>query len=279
MHLKRPGWTLLLATLLLAACGITAPAAPPLRPDIREAAELIHQQAGSHRIILLGESHGTVEPPQLASALMRRYLASEPVRLGLEVPSDTQPALDKFLTSAGSASDRSALMHAGFWMPQTAAHDGRRNHDSLDMIDVARQLRAVGADIAVFAFDPGSTGEHHQRSRRMGDAIRARHLAEPDARLLIVTGNVHAMRKRPGYAPPEMQTPMGADLADLAPFSVRIDARGGEIQACRPEGCGPWPLPDTPQRRSGPGSDGVYDLIVVLERSTRARMLGPDAAD
>lgn len=248
-----------------------------MRADIAEAARLIRDEAVDRQLILLGESHGTVEPTVLAATLLRADAADRPVRLGLEIWQDTQPALDAYMASAGTPGDRAALMRAEFWNTDGSAHDGRRNHDVVDLIEVARQLRAHGHDVGVFAFDPGpaNAGDHHVRSHAMAQAIRAQAESASNHRVLVLAGNVHAMRQRPTYAPPQMQTPMGVDLADLSPFSVRIDARSGAFQACTGPGqCAPMAITAAPGRRSSRGSDGVYDLIVVLDRLTIARLLG-----
>ena len=41
----------------------------------------IEAAAGSHRLIVLGETHGTRETPRLAAALVQHYAAREPVLL------------------------------------------------------------------------------------------------------------------------------------------------------------------------------------------------------
>ena len=54
----------------------------------------------------------------------------------------------------------------------------------------------------------------------MAGRIRAAFETLPSGRLLVLSGNVHAMVAKPGYAPPEKQDPMGSYLRDLDPWSV-----------------------------------------------------------
>ena len=98
----------------------------------------------------------------------------------------------------------------------------------------------------------------------------------PRGRLIVLSGNVHAMRERPKYAPPEMQTPMDAYMRDLHPYSINITANGGEFWACM-KTCGPVAVALLRQR-SGRVSDGPYDLQVVLPRSTIAQLIGAKPA-
>ena len=51
-------------------------------PGIQEAANFIRSEAGSHRLILLGEMHGTREAPQLVGELVAAYSSQGPVLLG-----------------------------------------------------------------------------------------------------------------------------------------------------------------------------------------------------
>jgi hypothetical protein len=68
--MKRWGWTMALAAAM--ACA-TASAAVPEGQD--EVATRVVTHAGDHRLIVLGELHGTRETPLLVQALMEIYAA------------------------------------------------------------------------------------------------------------------------------------------------------------------------------------------------------------
>ena len=114
----------------------------------------------------------------------------------------------------------------------------------------------------------------------MADTIHARFTALPaNGRLLVVSGNVHAMLERPAHAPAQMQIPMGQHLRALGldPYGIDLLARNGSFPACMNEGCGPMPVQLPAGVHSGP-TDGPYRLRVVLERFTPAQLLGRSAA-
>lgn len=265
------------------ASGTSGMAATPVRQDIRDAATLIHQQTGSHRLVLLGEKHGTQEAPQLAGLLLEAWSAQGPALLGLEVWQADQPLLDAYLHS-GCRDEARAALHAGtFWQIDHDRHDGRRNRSALELIDSACRMRAAGRNVGIVAFDPGPGGQrdHHDRSRFMADTIHARFTALPaNGRLLVVSGNVHAMLERPAHAPAQMQIPMGQHLRALGldPYGIDLLARNGSFPACMNEGCGPMLVQLLPAGVHSSPTDGPYQLRVVLERFTPAQLLGRSAA-
>jgi hypothetical protein len=243
---------------------------------IDDAVRLVRDEARQRQLILLGEKHGTREIPQFVAALIERDSGDRPVRLALEIPRSEQPAIEDFLRSSGAAGARSRLRASPFWNVHGVQHDGRRNEDAIDLIDRVRSLRRRGRDVDIVALDVPD-GVHvgsDARDAAMASALRDACAKSARARVIALTGNVHAMRGVPSYAPPEMRKPMGAYLADLEPLSVNIDARRGQYWGCG-ERCGPVdirPAEHTSQRLD----DGAYDLMVVLPLFTVARLLGRD---
>lgn len=246
--------------------------------EFHEAVRLIRAEAGEHRLILIGEKHGTREIPDLAAERVRSYAADGPVLLGLEVSGREHDALRRYLDSTGDAAARAALRAGAFWQVEDHPNDGRRNHDVLDLVEELRLLRAIGRDVAILPFDlpaGDSRGSEH-RDLAMAQLVRAAYAALPRGRLLVLTGNVHAMLRRPVPAPAQMQTPMGQRLRDLDPYAVNIVAMTGHFWACRsgcqavnamPGGSGSGPITDG-------FLHGVYDLQVVLPAFSVARLVG-----
>lgn len=258
----------------------TASAAPRADAEIKAAVELIRDNSQGHRMILLGEKHATAEIPRLVAALVAELSHSQPVVLALEIPRSEQAAMQNYLASDGGSDARAALRSGAFWQVQGTRHDGRRNEDVLDMIEQMRQLKATRRDVSLLPFDvaPGSAGSHHARDRAMAEHLREQFNAAAPARFLVVTGNVHAMLRKPGYAPPEMQQPMGAYLIDLDPFSINISASSGQFWACSGGQCAAMESRPA-QWRSGPDREGgAYHYQLVLPQFSVARLLGTTAA-
>lgn len=273
-------WLMLL--VLATVAGWVLADTPESGDRIPEAVQLVQQSAGDHRLLLIGEAHGTHEIPRLVAALVDRYSADGPVLLAIEMWQDQHPRLRDYLASDGSVSARAALRGGDYWQVTDDQHDGRRNHDMLDLIEHLRQLRVQGRDVAILPIDPGrATGRDSQlRDRVMAKRLRAGYIALPRGHVLALVGNVHAMLDKPGYTPPQMQTPMGAYLHDLHPYAINVMARSGNFWACITH-CGPMEVGVAPPGDSiDGGSDAdTYDLLLVLPRFTVARLLVAPSQD
>jgi len=247
-----------------------ANAAPAPVARVEDTAAQIIQHAGDARLIVLGEYHGTAETPRLVADLVERYSRDNAaVRLGLEMPMSENVALARYLRSDGDLVAREALRTTPFWFVKDDQHDGRRSRDMLDLIESIRSLRAQGRDVGVAGYDveTGSSTDNDMR-----DAAMATHLHQqfnalpPGARMLVLTGNVHAMRSPPADAPPEMQQrTMASHLLDLPLYSVRLEALRGHFWACV-QPCRALPLIERAPRdpELSTDQDRQYDLVVFL---------------
>lgn len=240
------------------------------------AAAELRRAAGAHRLILLGELHGTRESPAIVRQLATQFADAGPVLVGLEILDTEQPAIDCYLASDGSPQARLKLRAGTFWQTPLASSDGRRNADVLALMEGLRRLRHAGRDVAVLAFDGvvDGTGGSQARDAAMAERIRVAFKRMAYGRMLVLAGNVHAMHHKPGYAPPEMQDPMGSYLAELSPYAINITALGGRYQACIADTCGPREMHDM-GLASGPRDGDPYDYELVLKRFTIARLVGP----
>lgn len=259
------------ALLLTTALATTARA--------NETATQIRQHAGEHRLLVLGEYHGTRETPLLVRRLVDDYSRDgTPVVLALELPHSEDVALAGYLASEGDADAMTTLRARRYWTVLSGRHDGRRSHDMLELIEAVRALRVQGRAVQLVGFDiPVSARGNQARDDAMAAHLRQTYARLPaNARLLVLTGNVHAMRQRPADAPPEMQQrPMAAALADLDLYSVRLDALKGSIWACLPDTCRPLPLRDRPGRETRTSAEPgrQYDLWVWLPELSVGRLL------
>ena len=262
-----------LAMTLLCSAAIAAPA-----PD--ETATQIMRHAGDHRLVVLGEYHGTAETPLLVAELMERYSRdTAAVRLALELPMSENVALARYLRSDGGADARETLRTSPFWAVKDDQHDGRRSRDMLALIEAVRVLRAQGRDVGVAGYDEetDTSARNDQRDAAMATHLRQQFNALPaDARMLVLTGNVHAMRTRSADAPPEMQKTMAAYLLDLPLYSVRLEALRGHFWACF-QPCRAVPLIERPPRaaKEDTDADRQYDLLIWMPALSVATLTDP----
>ena len=230
--MKRWLWMAVIAASMV--CG-TAAAAPT--GGVGNTATQIVTLAGDHRLLVLGEYHGTAETPLLVAHLMERYSRDNaPVRLGLELPMSENAALARYLRSNGDADAKEALRTSPFWRVKDNQHDGRRSRDMLALIEALRVLRAEGRDIGVAGYDIeiSAYDSDVDRDAEMATHVRQQFNALPaGTKMLVLTGNVHAMRHPFADAPPEMKhRTMASYLLDLPLYSVRVEALRGEFWGC-----------------------------------------------
>ena len=264
-----------IAALLLALASFLAHAAPP---DVyQETAAQIRTHAGDHRLLILGELHGTRETPLLLQALLTDYTGSDtPVQLVLELPTEENTALATYMASTGDAAAKQALRTSPYWNVKDHLHDGRRSQDMLDLIEAARALRAQGRDVSVVGFDANPAGERApgRRDADMAKTLRVGFQTLPaNGRMIVLTGNMHRSRESYGLID---YPPATALLTDLPLYNVRIEAQRGEFWACMGyRKCGTRNLitRDAASPRAYRNPDRDYDLWVFLPRFTVARLL------
>lgn len=237
-------------------------------------ADSVRNRIGDHRLIVLGEMHGTREVPRLVKDLATAFGAEAPVLVALELSRSEQGAVDAYLRSDGSEVDRRALLASGYWYRPSCCSDGRRNRAVIDLLEAMRVMRRHGHDVAVLMFDiAASHADAAVRDRAMAAHIRRAFEALPRGRMLVVAGNVHAMLIKPDYCP-QCQAPMTGHLRDLDPYSIDIQALSGSFVACRtPDTCGPMPVPKRTDRAAGieeAATDAPFHAYLRLPHFTPA---------
>ncbi|WP_052108111.1 hypothetical protein [Aerolutibacter daejeonensis] len=243
------------------------------------AEELVLDAMGEHRLVLLGELHGTHETPALVAALLSRLGArDETLVLALEIARQEQSAVDDFLASNGDAVARSRLLAGSHWQ---AIHDGRDSASMLALIEHVRRLRQGGRTVQVVLFDDlDAFSVRGRRDALMAEHLRATVAANPQARVLVLTGNIHAMVRSSKSQmvsaddkPVQLPGTAGDYLADLNPWSLRIDGAEGSMWVCfgardcgvRPvRGGGPQPRPTLTLL----GNDEPWDARLLLPQFT-----------
>lgn len=269
----------LLALLLLATWPVSFAATPHAVPGTSTAVlarDLAVAAIGDRRLVFFGEMHGTQETPALVADVIDAYAAhGRPVVLALEIGTEEQPRFDRYVASRGLASDRAALLGGMHW--REVHHDGRDSRAMFELIDHMRRLRARGTPIALVAFDGGGT-DMGSRNRRMAEVLRATAGRFPRSRLLVLTGNVHAMTRKPSWSVfdggKRIELPMTAaqHLADLAPLSIDVKGASGAYWACTASDCRMQAIgSQAPQQgptlmRNAP--DDAWDVTLVLPHFT-----------
>jgi hypothetical protein len=250
-----------------------------------EAAKLIDDSLAGQHFVMLGEMHGTAETPAIAGELAACWATGEhrqPVLLGLEITSADQARVDRYLASRGAPADRADLLAGEHWTDPM--HDGRDSVAMAALIERVRALRAAGADVSIALFDaPGKD----ERNARMAVSLRSAIAAHPQARVLVLTGNVHAMTGKPPQMfsegkPYKLPTTTARHLADLHPVSIDVRAMQGDLWICQ-ETCGRKTLPSSGRTISAPSIERydqgqAWDYLVKLPRFTASEpAIGPEA--
>ena len=92
--------------------------------------------------LLLGETHGNAQTPRFVADLAcMAARQGGAVRIGLEIPVEEDARIKGFLASAGTVSDRDALLKGPFWID--SFQDGRRSEAMLDLLQFLRELQTV----------------------------------------------------------------------------------------------------------------------------------------
>lgn len=202
-------------------------------------------------VLLLGELHGTEESPAfLVDVACHAVAAGLPTLVGLELSPAERQRVDAFLASAGSRSDRRALLAGDLW--QRDYQDGRASAAMSGAIEGVRRLRREdGPTVDVLLFD---APYDRLRDARMAEIVVRGARQNATGATLILTGNFHSRVEPRGGS-----EPMGLLVAEaVGPqrvVSLDVAHRGGTAWLClaTPEGqqCGSARV-----RRRGPREEG-----------------------
>lgn len=224
------------------------------------------------RFIVVGETHGTAEAPAAFAELVCAASERGPVVVALELPDLMQPQLEALLAAPDEASARAAL--AGTWFLNPRINDGRTSLAMLGMLNRLRLLKANGREVVIHAFVPSVPhvrGVSQAYSElQMGAKLSSVAYAHPDAKILVLVGNVHASKIVSDN--PRIGRPAVAHLPSADVISLLVGFQGGEAWNCR-ESCGvnPMEVVDDPNLRGvvmQPMDDGAYDGLLALGPAT-----------
>jgi hypothetical protein len=254
-----------LAAIVLATT-MTLPSFPALAKSIppdMNCAEIkgLTPYLRSHRVVMFGEGHGTKEMPEtflrVVCSALREGMS---VAVGLELPVDLNESLTAYMGSKRDQSARASLLQADFWK---RGEDGRASLAMVEMIEGFRRLRQAGYSISIFAMQGSGSDWHINNDGKMAAKIRAEHSARPESLILTLTGNVHNMKAKPAWFPPEVPAPIPTHITDLNPATFNLSATGGSAWGCK-QTCG---VHSVPAQANG-------DVFVVREAGLKEAYTG-----
>ena len=257
----------ILAGLCLGCRSVSASTCNPV-----PGAELLWSMPSLHWL-LLGEVHGTNETPDAFIEIACNALSrGKKLTVALERASSEQAALEAILTSPDLVAAKKSLLAQPDW---ANGMDGRASEAMLRLLLSLRELHNQYKELSVFAFEaPFEAESPGTRDAAMGKSLLALGRSKPDNLILVLSGNVHAM-KTPmfGTKVAAMFLPEGQTL------SLQVLDRGGATWITSRNGCGASPggAPDkAPQKPFGIYLDpklaryGTVDGILALGKPVTA---------
>jgi hypothetical protein len=239
----------ILSIVALIVMKTTTIAVPARQPSCRSVSGLSALLKRGN-ILLFGELHGTQEVPAfIADVVCIAAKKRAPVILGLEIPSEEQAAIDRFLDSGGGPAAEARLTEGAFWHPKL--QDGRPSVAMLHLIEQVRALRASGYKVRIVAYDSKPGTPSQERDRVMAQNLTAVAGREPGNLLVVLSGNVHNRLTR-GVSWSNEYEPMGylltKSISSSRIVSLNMSHAGGEAWGCRS------PTPDSDEVTCAPYS-------------------------
>lgn len=181
------------------------------------------------RVVWMGEMHGSQEGPRLFLGLVRlisQHHTSPPV-VALEIPTTEQRAIDRYLATG----DDAVLRASPFF--KSEIKDGR---SSVAMVQLLSQLRTEKL-AAVLCFDSVAATTPQERDTAMAQNLKRFAKKYPDAKLIVLSGNIHAKRADgvewdPKYRPAAFE--LSQSLDSLVTFDLAFES--GTIWALTEKG-------------------------------------------
>lgn len=245
---------LLAASLSSIACG-TLPGAKSLVAN------------PSTQWIILGETHGTVEMPDLAADIAcHAARAKRQVTVALEQDESNQLAIDTFLSSDGGAAARATFLESPMWNGKFQG--GLSSQAMMALIDRLRTMRQAGQVKRVIAIDPHVFVNSAERNKAMAAKLKALRPKDRDL-VVVLIGSVHARKGMVGQSPTRYAATAGL-LPARQTKSFLILSNGGSAWVCT-KVCGATPINQEHDAKRGvtlkKTQDGLYDGLIDLGSS------------
>lgn len=217
--------------------------------SLSQAAPSIICNAAHHRLLIVGDEHGSNEIPDFVALLVKAASVNRPVRLGLEIEPSERGPIQAYVASQGTTADRAALLHDGYW----SVGQGRMSQAIVRLIESVRALREQGRNVGIFTMVPDQPnsailekagGITPYWNEGLAESVRVQLKAADSNHALIIAfmGKAHAALTKP--AKPGDATATDRLLAD-SPYLVEL-AVHGKAWSCVAGGCGPHDVIETP---------------------------------
>jgi hypothetical protein len=173
----------------------------------------------SSNVLVIGELHGTQESPGLVGDVVSQLSKDEPWIVGLELVKEAQPAIDRFLADPKDGPFQTVPEL------QAASKYGSFSSATVALLTKLRAMIRSGQKGRVVLFDGSDTFTSAEvRDNAMADRLRAAFKQSPGAKLIVLTGNLHAAAGE--------KTGLFERIADLKPSNVLVMAPKGTYWAC-----------------------------------------------
>jgi erythromycin esterase-like protein len=206
------------------------------------------------RVIWFGEMHGTREAPQLFLGLVRLVSKHDkaPPIVALEIPTPEQAAIDRYLESGNESFLRSTRFF------KSDLKDGR---SSVAMVQLLTKLR-VEKKATVVCFDSSQATSPQERDRAMAKNLFAAAKKYPNAKVVVLSGNVHASTTAgtswdPIYRPAAFE--LKKEISSIVSFRLAFEA--GTIYANTENGFGEHKVKGEPWNGTAPHYIKLYPLL------------------
>ena len=241
---------LFLGAFLLAGLRTTVGAEIPFdEPD--EFPAQAYEFLAEKRVIWFGEMHGTREAPELFLGLVRLVSRQDrtPPVVALEIPTTEQAAIDRYLASG----DEAILRSTGLFKSQIK--DGR---SSVAMQRLLSRLRSE-KKAAVTCFDSATAQSPQERDTAMAQNLTRCARKYPDAKLIVLSGNIHARMVEgaswdPAYRPAAFE--LAKQVGPVVSFVLAYES--GTIWALTDEGFGEQKVKGRPWRGTSQHAITLY---------------------
>ena len=144
------------------------------------------------RVTIFGEMHGTRQSPAFVTNLLC-HAAERHMRatLGLELPVESTPIMDRYVHSNGDSAARAALFADTIW--HSGFQDGRTSEAMFALLDATRRLVVGGARLRVLPFSrPPINGVGQTRDSAMAATLADAIGRDRAGVFIVLTGNIHS---------------------------------------------------------------------------------------
>ncbi len=223
----------------------------------------------SIRYVVVGEIHGTAEAPAAFAQLACAAAQRGPVIVAVELSQMSQPQLDDFIEAPDAYSAEEILRGSELW--SLARADGRTSVAMAEMLESIRLLKTSGADISLLAFQPSQTTpmgfSANYYELEMAALLAKGAKARPDARMLVLIGNLHGSKTRIESFD---LTPAVAHLPQNEVTNLFVAEQGGDSWNCT-DTCGLHEILAVDADPLGvtlrPYRSGRYDGVLAIGQS------------